>query len=490
MLIKSEVHKQRFIQQYEKLTDTLRLSILQSDNIEKAIKYAAAYGEIRAYNHDGVYADEAVELHIQALAMAQGLIDTQVVANARADGVMVIATDVYDYGGHTKVLLTWLRLMKQSLPHKLLITRSLTERTEKSISEIGVNLTLLSEVGLTGILAILQAAQGFNRIVMMINPQDIVAAIAARILAASGYEIIFYNHADHLFTYGIGAAHSVCEISAYGEVINERSQRVKGISCRLGVPLKQTVVAPVEPHTEPTTQKCKVIFSAGTSYKYKPDHPFIFADALDSLLARRSDIRVVLVGPTGQEPWWQGRRARWGERVKFCGTLQQAEYLQLLQSADVYVDSYPVTGGTAFPEALLAGKACTGLITPVQGYTLADQLKVESSELLVVQIEKLLDRDELTLQQIEQVRQQVAVEQNEATFQSRITSVYAGQAADLKIKDQLEHRGLDTTWLEDKWRDAGAVLLPRRKTIAALPINGSLRLLCAALCLKAKFGRC
>lgn len=480
MLDKRQNAAQKFLQRYNALMNVLRACILTSKDANRAIRYASAYGEMRMFNHDGVYADEAVELHIQSLVEATGLVDQQLLAAQRAEGAIIIATDIYDYGGHTKVLLTWLRLVKEELRHKLLITRAVTERTQKVVADLKVELIQISGGDLQAILSILDAAQGSNRIVMMIHPQDIVAAVASRILAAAGYQVIFYNHADHLFSYGMGAAATVCEISAYGEAINDKTQRVRGNACRLGVPLKQNKISPTEHSTaENNATRNKVIFSAGAAYKYQPDDSFIFADALDQLLARRCDVNIILVGPTGQEAWWQARSAKWGERVKFFGTLQQAEYMQLMQSADVYVDSYPVTGGTAFPEALLAGKACTGLITPVQGYTLADHLKVESAAALVVQIEKLLDADAQALQQIEMVRAEVIAEQNEETFKSRILSIYSGNVPTGQQLDERQLKGIDISWLEKTWRVDCNFILPRRKTISRLPIASLARLLWA-----------
>ena len=49
--------------------------------------------------------------------------------------------------------------------------------------------------------------------------------------------------------------------------------------------------------------------------------------------------------------------------------------------ADVYVDSFPITGGTAFPEALLNGKLVAALKNPFQGYSPVDELGSEMCEL-------------------------------------------------------------------------------------------------------------
>ncbi|MCZ5946405.1 hypothetical protein O5162_02755 [Escherichia coli] len=54
-----------------------------------------------------------------------------------------------------------------------------------------------------------------------------------------------------------------------------------------------------------------------------------------------------------------------------------------MQNADIYLDSYPIPGGTAFVEQFFLGKKCAGYISPQQGYTPLENIKcdITSSEL-------------------------------------------------------------------------------------------------------------
>lgn len=471
----------KFLKRYEKLMLRLRGWVLNSVDVDVAISYAYLYGEIRTFNHDGVYADDEIEQHIESLVMKSGRVNLQSISDVSGDGVLVLASELFDYGGHTKVLLTWLEQMKDVLPHKLVVACSLTERAESHIRNLPVEIDKIQTTGLNAVLSIVNAAIGFNRVVMLTHPQDIVSVVAARILAASGYQLIFYNHADHVFTFGLEAAHVVCEISAYGEVINQRTNRVKGIDFRLGVPLKCLDLTSIpSPENLQSLEGFKVVLSVGTSYKFKPDEVFTFADFIDQLLSRRADTKVVLVGPTGKEDWWKERSASWGDRVLFFGMLPQSDYFKLLKLADIYVDSYPVTGGTAFPEALLAGKTCIGLLTPVNGYTVADELKVESSQALVQEAINILDRIPENLQHIENIRVRVASLQSVDSFKARILEVYAGNIQNIPSEILAEQKGLDSFWLEMKWRASGVIIFPRKRTIAAMPI---FRMIFLILCL-------
>lgn len=475
----SKVARERaFLLRYEKIIHKIRAWVLNTKDVNAALKYANLYGEIRTFNHDGIYADDKIEQYIESLAMNSGRIDSHFISAARGEGVLVLATSLYDHGGHTKVLMTWLKLLKEVLPHKLVITESATFRADKKLADMAIDTIKLSCTGLDALVAIMDAAKGCNRIVMLTHPEDIVSAVAARILAASGYHVIFYNHADHVFSYGLGAAQTVCEISAYGEAINQRTNRIKGASVRLGVPLKGTDLMVVSlPENMHFMDGCKVLLSVGTPYKFKPNETFIFADFIDAILLRRDDVKVALVGPTGKEDWWETRRKKWNDRVLFLGLLPHPEYMKLLKRANIYVDSYPVTGGTAFPEALLAGKACIGLITPVQGYSLADELKVESPDELVQQAEKILDSDLETMLHIQKLRERVANTQSECAFKARILEIYRGDIPLEQNQNNGLQKGLDSYWLEEKWRASGLITKPRNKTMMRLTFHCGIQIL-------------
>lgn len=469
----------KFRQRYKQIVLRLKSWSVSAGNINDALMYAKLYGVVQSINYDGIYADNDLEQHIKSKIVETCAIDIQSIAATRGDGVLLLATELYDYGGHTKVLMTWLKLMKDVLPHRLIITRTLTEHIETQVKEMGVDLVKIPRENSDGVLALIAAAKGFNRIVLHTHSEDILSAVAAQILADAGYEVIFYNHADHLFSYGLSAANTVCEISSYGEAINQRTGRISGVAVRLGIPLKNTV-AIMRPLSEITSlhHDCKMLLTVGNSYKYKPDESFLFADFIDEILLKRSDVNVVLVGPTGQEPWWISRRTKWGERVLFMGVLPHSEYIGWLKRADIYIDSYPVTGGTAFPEALLAGKSCIGLTTPMQGYSLADDLKVAAVADLVYCAEMLLDgQPEIMLHQ-KNIREQVSIAQSEDVFKARIFDIYKHQIqfnSDNKDEYRVE---INSHYLEKKWEARGICNLPKKMLLVQLPIYRSIPLLC------------
>ncbi len=485
-----------FQQRFTRLVQWLRSRALKEKNIDAALNTALAYGEFRAYNNDGVYSDDSLEEALEIKVIESAHFDLEKIKAQRGDKVLVLATELYNHGGHTKVLMTWLDLARTLRTHRLVVTRSLTAECKKQIHDLSVELQEISSFGIKSIGDILSAANGCNIVVLHTHPQDIYAAIAVRLLAKSGLKVIFYNHSDHLFSFGIGAAHRVGEVSSYGMQINQLHQRTHCPSIWMGIPIKTLDIKRREPNSSDKQGASRIVLSAGSVNKYRPDEEFIFAEFVTGLIDTHPEVTMILVGPTGKENWWGNYPTRWGGRVKFLGFLPGTEYMQLLAKADVFVDSYPITGGTAFPEALLRGKLCAGLATPVQGYSCADVLKVATSEQLVQRVGELLVGSPDAVAAIQNVKGQVLEMHSTDAFLKKIALLYNDES-DVSLLTDSPWQQIsqpDCLWIERRWHHQQSIAFPRIDSLLALKISLVIGLLFRAIfnfkyCARSSFRR-
>lgn len=274
----------------------------------------------------------------------------------------------------------------------------------------------------------------------------------------------------------------VCEISLYGLRISDFSNRVKGKSFFLGIPLTQTNNTTNDfEATIPAKANLKTILSCGSSYKYKPVDGFDFSDLINQMLMARNDVQIVLVGPSGKETWWANSISQWGKRLKFTGVISSDNYKQLLRTADVYIDSYPLSGGTAFPEALLEGVPTLGLMVPIQGYTFADELRVENTDSLVTKICLLLNNDATTLANMEHIRKKVASHQAEAAFRLKLENLYSQNSINSEyIIDSKHYTEVNDSFFHDNWLKNKRISLLTR-AIRELPTSLKFRVLTSVI---------
>lgn len=439
-----EMQSRAFSDSYEQIIGWIRSRLIAEKNVNHQLSIAQFYGNIRWANFDGIYHDNDIEDIVELRVLQSKRLKLPDLSKMEVRTVL-IASELYDVGGHSRVVLNWMKAFEEEGDHELLITRTATKTIRASLKDQNISYRLCSNQGIDLVNEILAYCANAGRVVLHTHPDDIVTAIAARILAKSGKRIIFYNHADHVFSYGISSAQLVCEISSYGIELNRRTQRINK-SCYLGIPIgfrgyKTHLEIPAEKKLNQT------VISCGHPSKYAPASVF-FGDFIDALLQQRSDVTVQLVGPTGNETWWATIKGRWGAQVQFLGELSHSKYLDTMQKADVYVDSFPITGGIAFPEALLNGKLVAGLVNAIQGYSPVDELRVGDVRTLTEQVIGLLKHDPISIRRMEEIREKANAIHSITNFRERVKRTYTGSYD----RDVELHASVDTYWIENEWR--------------------------------------
>lgn len=451
-----------FLESYSRLVNWVRTRALEVSDVNAALSLARVYGDLRWMNHDGVYQDDELETVVeQKLVQSKDYLPPDF--SERVAGTVLIVSELYSNGGHSAVVMNWMRIFCDEGGHKLLITRSVTSKVERSLVRDSVPYHLCIDQGVRLVNEILHHTVNAERIVLHIHPSDIVSAVAARILAKVGKSIIFYNHADHVFSYGISSATTVCEISNYGMALNNIIGRVKN-SCYLGIPISFREDQSDAMLNE-ERDRVRTVLSCGEATKYAPSNVF-YGEFIDCLLMQEPNANILLVGPTGEEPWWRGYVSRWGDRIQFLGRLDHDKYVEIMSSADVYVDSFPVTGGTAFPEALLNGKLVVGLQNSIQGYSPADELRVGNVEQLTERVIKLLMRDSGCISHVANVREKAKSIHSISRFREKVQAIYANNPDREGVFDV----AVDIYWIKKKWLEGQDINFPFWASFHALPL--------------------
>ena len=422
----------------------------------EALEYARVYGCLHAANHDGTYHAEVLERRLTERAATEL---QNVLAGVKAGQerhVCFVATELYENQGHSSVVERWLKLFADINDHSLIVTESVADGFLQRIVELGIPVKGCGQSGVERIGEILRLASGATHIVLHIHPHDIEAAVAAHLLRQCGMRCLFYNHADHLFSFGISAADTVCELSLFGEAVSRRSERASNGSVFLGIPLNRPDLSARQKSSGNASDR-KTILTCGSPWKYAPANGLSFAEVADQLLERQHHAQLQFVGPTGTEEWARPLKDKWSDRITFHGGLAKVDYLQRLSNADVYLDSIPITGGSAFPEALLAGIPVVGLQMPISGYSSADLLRMTDVESLCTRVGKILDGEHGVLEEIEGVRTRVASEQLPASFRRRVEQVYLGENINQTGIKMVP--GMNSEAFDEAWEAAGTVAI-------------------------------
>lgn len=402
----------------------LEQKILTEQDPDKAVELAELFALVMLAEMPDRYEATEIEQHVISLFQEVKL---DVVAQ-KCNQTLHVITTPYATGGHTR-LMENLAAAEEVSPC-LLVTGEYTEqaltRARKVFDEcLFVNLAALASERICGLL---QVMAEFDRVVLHIHQHDISSVVACWLAKKYGSKIFFVNHADHTFSYGNSVADVWFQISGYGATV-DCLRKLKSEISFIGIPAGGRVDFEQK---NSRNHVPKVMCTAGSSYKFNPalnDSKLLIL--IDRLLQRYDSACFYVVGVRPWlDYWWWPLKIKYRKRISLVSSLPFSQYVSMMSSVDLYVDSYPLPGGTAFSQQLAQGKRCIGLFTGYEGYSPAEQLKHAT----VAEVMTALDNPFNEEEQQEILEQTILVNSQEAVAE-RYRAALSGKLLPLNKKD-------------------------------------------------------
>nr|MCU0949288.1 hypothetical protein [Porphyrobacter sp.] len=120
--------------QWEAFIATVRRLALGAASPDDAIALGAQYGFLRRLNHDGVYQDSAFEEALSAR------LPPHQPASGQQDSteVLHVLTETSPFGGHTRLVLEWVRIRKGKERQAVIFTRAADPMTTAALDSMGI----------------------------------------------------------------------------------------------------------------------------------------------------------------------------------------------------------------------------------------------------------------------------------------------------------------------------------------------------------------
>lgn len=394
----------------------VRALVFLLPGLEAKLMLAQAAGDFAWHNHIGRYADPKLESYlISRVARRIGTIPRP---GARRCETLHILSRPYSTGGHTRVVerfAAYPSLGKSAV----LVTRGHDTESLTGLEKVGVEIWTLDrrQEAVRQIKEIAGAVLAAGTVILHIHPDDIrttVAVGAARTIRED-LTVALYNHADHNFSYGFSVVDKVLEVSWLGWLRAEQ-RGTAGKRAFVGVPLAEPA-----PRSAPRTTPGKVVIgSVGAARKYVPDETASFFTILERLLAIPGVVlEVVGVDETSSRAW-ADHRGRYGSRLRLTPSVPAWDLAHVLSGWDVYLDSVPVPGGTAFPQGFSACGVALALQSPIGGFTPADCLRSETVDEIVEVAREYCEDPERCRERFNGVRSQTIAFHSDAATEMRL----------------------------------------------------------------------
>ena len=358
----------------------IKRAALADQDLSKMLALGQLYGRILWVNSVGVYRDDAFEERLISLAGSS----IEPVAQASCERILHIVSTPYSAGGHT-------RLMERLYGFESELSDVLVSRPyradNKSLRLPPEAVVHHSEHGYD-LASLVNIISRYRTICLHIHPDDLLTAVAVGVSKRqTGARVIFINHADHVFSFGFYSADIVAEISTFGFALSHDRRQVP--SAFMGIALDNYSFPPI---TRSASGHHHIV-SAASPHKFRPANGYSFPSLAVEVLQAIPSSTLTVIGPKLSNRWWWWAKLQFPRRLRLYPVLAYERYLDLISRADIYIDSLPMTGGTALPEIRAKGVAVTGLWTGALGYTPFDQTKLASRETLIAELKRFFHGD-------------------------------------------------------------------------------------------------
>lgn len=312
----------------------------------------------------------------------------------KGNSVLHIATEIYEVGGHTRVLLNWVE-GDAFYTNEILVTEIEEEKyPEKLLESYNFKFTihnLATFQGIERIIEIRKLAMKYDYIVLHTHPEDVQTYIA---LININIPILILNHADHRFWVGRDICNLVLEVREEGMRSSQLKRQIpKSHNIIFPIPLKVPINLSKKEARERLglMQNEIVLLSIADQYKYTPLNGKGLKSSILEICNKYPMVRFIVIGQRDETSYWKSKDVVNNKNIQVLGKVTNVDEYYI--SSDIYIDSYPVSSLTSLLDggkyglALISFKNDTSTFE-VDDVSLDNQMKLKS----VVELKDLLSQ--------------------------------------------------------------------------------------------------
>jgi len=378
------------IQKNLNIFNELKDLIKKENSVEEKIRLISIASYFATYNHTGLFADKFLENELIKIAQS---IKTPL-EKPEKNSYLHVATSVYEFGGHTRLIDRFIK--NSSGKHSLILTKqdgNIPEWLKKTISDKNGKIMILEGTDIDKTQELRKIASSYEKIILHIHPFDTIPILA---FGTQNFKspVIFYNHADHVFWLGVSISDLVLDLSTEGQSLSKKRRGVKK-SDILPVPVEYTQKATISKKEAREILNLPlnkhIILSIGTSDKFRPFGKYNFIEKAFEIIKEIPNTIILVVGVSIKEKNWKEAFDKSDKRIIPIGLVEKAKLQYYIKSADVYLESFPLTSSTATIEVLLEGVPSICVRTEEKSWDVIREISVPLNE-VVSKIKEILEK--------------------------------------------------------------------------------------------------
>lgn len=349
-------------------------------------------------------------------------------------GTLLVATELYPVGGHTKVLERLAEMLKGDGRLSLVLTSSsnkfVPDVIRNAVMMSGGMVVLLDDATVTAkALRLRSIAMAYDREILMVHPEDATPVVA---FGTNRFKrpVFYYNHANHTFWLGVGIADRVLDVNKWGVSLSCKLRGVKpGCIESLGIPLVDVVTRVADGsavrHELGLCNVESLVTAAGSPRKFRNFGKWRFGDLINKVLSENQSAHFLVIGAESDAyPEWQWLSRRFGSRLKLVPQMSYARLLRHFAASDVVVDSFPMSGWTSMMDAVRQKTATVypaGVTGPMDYFADASAFAPDITTAASI-IKRLIDDKNLRAANIAEMTERMKESMNPVAFRKRLSS--------------------------------------------------------------------
>jgi glycosyltransferase involved in cell wall biosynthesis len=347
--------------------------------------------------------------------------------------ILHVASELYELGGHTPLLLKWMQRDKTS-DHSLFLTRqSVVNIPVKIFAQHGIEKQAIVWSNTTDVPHIevaqqlLDLSRDYDLLIFHIHPDDIVPLLAFS--TEKPRPIYFLNHADHCFWLGASIIDGVIQLRNNTIALDQKRRSLDE--------LKQFLLPiPIDKHIGTEYSKTetlknygikpkfsKFLLTTSTINKFEPFLSYNYFDSVIPVLDKNPDTLLLIVGVAEDS----NLALRYSHpQIKYLGYLYPDKLKEIEYLADIYLETFPYSSFTALLQVLMSKKPVHFMYAPPDVFRLFDMndLYPQNQEAWQQALNKLL-KDEKALEEYkEKLLKPVLEMYSEETWSKLLNSFY------------------------------------------------------------------
>ena len=345
-------------------------------------------------------------------------------------------------GGHTRVVERWINNAPENQIHSVVFINP--NKDDMSVLEYNVkekngeciyfnkSLSMKEKA-----LKLRKLALKYEYIILHTHMEDVIPTIA---FGTEKFKrpVLLYNHASHMFWIGKSIADLVLDIKKYD--IDTKIKKNITDTFFLGVPSKEIIYSKNDKNKLRKKlglpENKKIIISSGTEQKYFS----IGNDNYSKILQKLTDDNTYcyVIGVKRNNDYWKKVEINSNGHIIPLGYINFNEgYMDYLSCADLYVDSYPVTGYAAMTDAISRGIPALSLKTvDLQlDYLTQTDAYCDSEEDFINKAKKILTENDYAEKILNQLQKSLEKYQSIEAWNKRIEEMLQISPKIHKVKD-------------------------------------------------------